>query len=42
MGVGFGILGKALGKGLKALKPADLAKLGKGLKLNCATFERLR
>jgi RHS repeat-associated protein len=42
MGVGFGVLGKALGKGLKALKPADLAKLGKGLKLNCATFERLR
>ncbi|CAM5457840.1 hypothetical protein STENM36S_09588 [Streptomyces tendae] len=23
-------------------KPADLAKLSKGLKLNCATFERLR
>ncbi|NEC39948.1 DUF6531 domain-containing protein [Streptomyces rubrogriseus] len=33
LGVGFGALGKALGKGLKALKPADLAKLGKGLKL---------
>ncbi|MFD5649920.1 RHS repeat-associated core domain-containing protein [Streptomyces sp. NPDC127039] len=42
LGVGFGALGKALGKGLKALKPADLAKLSKGLKLNCATFERLR
>ncbi|MEU5141801.1 DUF6531 domain-containing protein [Streptomyces sp. NPDC021139] len=41
LGVGFGALGKALGKGLKALKPADLAKLSKGLKLNCATFERL-
>ncbi|GAA2237537.1 polymorphic toxin type 28 domain-containing protein [Streptomyces indiaensis] len=42
MGVGFGVLGKALGKGLKTLKPADLAKLGKGLKLNCAAFERLK
>ncbi|MGW5501572.1 DUF6531 domain-containing protein [Streptomyces rochei] len=42
LGVGFGALGKALGKGLKALKPADLAKLSKGLKLNCASFERLR
>ena len=41
LGIGFGMLGKALGKGLKALKPADLAKLAKGLKLNCATFERL-
>ncbi|MCT7351318.1 polymorphic toxin type 30 domain-containing protein [Streptomyces sp. 15-116A] len=41
LGVGFGVLGKALGKGLKALKPAELAKLSKGLKLNCATFERL-
>ncbi|MFF4708841.1 DUF6531 domain-containing protein [Streptomyces sp. NPDC001288] len=27
MGVGFGVLGKALGKGLKALKPSELAKL---------------
>ncbi|MEV8597120.1 DUF6531 domain-containing protein [Streptomyces sp. NPDC052012] len=42
LGVGFGALGKALGKGLKALKPAQLAELTKGLKLNCATFERLR
>ncbi|NUP22758.1 MAG: hypothetical protein HOZ81_43210 [Streptomyces sp.] len=42
MGVGFGVLGKALGKGLKALKPADLAKLSKGLKLDCAAFERLK
>jgi RHS repeat-associated protein len=41
LGVGFGVLGKALGKGLKALKPADLAKLRKALNLNCATFERL-
>ncbi|MFF4753452.1 RHS repeat-associated core domain-containing protein [Streptomyces sp. NPDC002514] len=42
MGVGFGVLGKALGKGLKALEPAVLAKLSKGLKLSCATFERLK
>ncbi|MET9734682.1 DUF6531 domain-containing protein [Streptomyces sp. NPDC006458] len=42
LGIGFGVLGKALGKGLKALKPADLARLSRGLKLNCATFERLR
>ncbi|MFJ3665538.1 RHS repeat-associated core domain-containing protein [Streptomyces sp. NPDC090106] len=42
LGVGFGMLGKVLGKGLKALKPADLAKLGKGLGLDCAAFERLR
>ncbi|MFJ8083595.1 DUF6531 domain-containing protein [Streptomyces sp. NPDC096205] len=42
LGLGFGVLGKALGKGLKALKPADLAKLSRGLKLNCATFERLK
>ncbi|WP_328454311.1 DUF6531 domain-containing protein [Streptomyces sp. NBC_00386] len=41
MGVGFGVLGKALGKGLKALKPAQLAELAKGMKLNCAAFERL-
>jgi RHS repeat-associated protein len=42
LGIGFGALGKALGKGLKALKPADLAKLSKGLKLDCAAFERLK
>ncbi|MFF0004671.1 DUF6531 domain-containing protein [Streptomyces tibetensis] len=42
LGIGFGALGKALGKGLKALKPADLAKLSKGLKLNCASFERMK
>lgn len=42
LGIGFGVLGKALGKGLKALKPADLAKLSKGLKLDCAAFERLK
>ncbi|MGW7410856.1 DUF6531 domain-containing protein, partial [Streptomyces sp. NPDC054833] len=42
MGVGFGVLGKALGKGLKALKPSQLAELAKGMKLNCAAFERLK
>ncbi|MFJ3336706.1 polymorphic toxin type 30 domain-containing protein [Streptomyces sp. NPDC086766] len=42
MGVGFGVLGKALGKGLKALGPAALAKLGKSLGLDCAAFERLK
>ncbi|MFD9936606.1 polymorphic toxin type 28 domain-containing protein [Streptomyces massasporeus] len=42
LGIGFGALGKALGKGLKGLKPSELAKLGKGLKLNCAAFERLK
>ncbi|MEU6481418.1 DUF6531 domain-containing protein [Streptomyces sp. NPDC047017] len=41
MGVGFGVLGKALGKGLKALGPAALAKLGKSMGLDCAAFERL-
>jgi RHS repeat-associated protein len=42
LGIGFGALGKALGKGLKGLKPSELAKLGKGLKLSCAAFERLK
>src|SRR5262249_25957163 len=41
MGVGFGVLGKALGKGLKALGPAALAKLSKAMGLDCAAFERL-
>ncbi|KPI15694.1 RHS repeat-associated core domain containing protein-containing protein [Actinobacteria bacterium OK074] len=41
LGVGFGVLGKALGKGLKALKPAQLAELAKMFKLDCAAFERL-
>src|SRR5262249_5244693 len=40
-GVGFGVLGKALGKGLKALGPAALAKLSKAMGLDCAAFERL-
>ncbi|MDH6214202.1 DUF6531 domain-containing protein [Streptomyces pseudovenezuelae] len=42
MGVGFGMLGKALGKGLKALGPAALARLSKSMGLDCAAFERLR
>src|SRR3954470_20330060 len=42
MGVGFGVLGKALGKGLKALGPAALAKLSKAMGLDCAAFERLK
>ncbi|WP_369365098.1 DUF6531 domain-containing protein [Streptomyces sp. CG4] len=42
MGVGFGMLGKALGKGLKALGPAALAKLSKAMGLDCAAFERLK
>ncbi|MEV7324292.1 polymorphic toxin type 28 domain-containing protein [Streptomyces sp. NPDC093970] len=42
MGVGFGVLGKALGKGLKALGPAALAGLSKSMGLDCAAFERLR
>ncbi|MFF4400212.1 RHS repeat-associated core domain-containing protein [Streptomyces sp. NPDC001480] len=42
MGVGFGVLGKALGKGLKALGPAALAKLSKSMGLDCAAFERLK
>jgi len=41
MGVGFGVLGKALGKGLKALKPGELAKLGKALKLDGSGLSRL-
>ncbi|MET8182216.1 DUF6531 domain-containing protein [Streptomyces sp. NPDC005336] len=42
MGIGFGMLGKALGKGLKALKPGELSKLSQLFKLNCSTFERLK
>ncbi|MFD8813701.1 polymorphic toxin type 28 domain-containing protein [Streptomyces sp. NPDC059627] len=42
MGVGFGMLGKALGKGLKALGPAALARLSKSMGLDCAAFERLK
>jgi RHS repeat-associated protein len=31
-GIGMGVLGKALGKGLKALKPGELAKLAEAMK----------
>ncbi|MET7454689.1 RHS repeat-associated core domain-containing protein [Streptomyces sp. NPDC005574] len=41
MGVGLGILGKALGKGLKALKPSELSKLAKALKLDGSGLSRL-
>lgn len=42
LGIGFGALGKALGKGLKALGPAALARLSKAMGLDCAGFERLK
>ncbi|MEU4926804.1 DUF6531 domain-containing protein [Streptomyces yokosukanensis] len=42
MGVGAGMLGKALGKGLKGLKAADLAKLSKALKLDSSGLSRLK
>ncbi|WP_306316269.1 MULTISPECIES: RHS repeat-associated core domain-containing protein [unclassified Streptomyces] len=33
LGVGFGALGKGLGKGLKAMRPSELSRLGKAMKL---------
>ncbi|MEU9915162.1 DUF6531 domain-containing protein [Streptomyces sp. NPDC051001] len=42
MGIGFGALGKALGKGLKSLKPSELAKLAKALKLGANDVARLK
>ncbi|WP_406446408.1 DUF6531 domain-containing protein [Streptomyces sp. NBC_01613] len=42
MGISFGVLGKALGKGLKGLKPSELAKLAKALKLDGSGLSRLR
>ncbi|WP_051872267.1 DUF6531 domain-containing protein [Streptomyces sclerotialus] len=52
LGVGGGVLGKALGKGLKSLKPSELGRLGKALgmegsglsraKLRPAAMEQLR
>ncbi|MEV6792758.1 DUF6531 domain-containing protein [Streptomyces sp. NPDC051320] len=41
-GVGLGFLGKALGKGLKALKPGELGDLAKALKLNGSGLSRLK
>ncbi|MFH8608421.1 DUF6531 domain-containing protein [Streptomyces sp. NPDC018029] len=41
-GVGAGALGKALGKGLGKLKPSELAKLGKTLKLDGSGLSRLK
>ncbi|MEU0786109.1 DUF6531 domain-containing protein [Streptomyces sp. NPDC006173] len=42
VGVGFGVLGKTLGKGLKALKPSELAKLARALKLGGSDLSRLK
>ncbi|WP_212747294.1 HYD1 signature containing ADP-ribosyltransferase family protein [Streptomyces montanus] len=42
LGVGFGVLAKGLGKGLKALKPSELAKLSKTLKLDGSGLSRLK
>ncbi|MET9535271.1 DUF6531 domain-containing protein, partial [Streptomyces sp. NPDC006649] len=41
-GVGLGFLGKALGKGLKALKPGEIADLAKALNLNGSGLSRLK
>ncbi|WP_258021516.1 DUF6531 domain-containing protein [Streptomyces anatolicus] len=41
-GVGAGALGKALGKGLGKLKPSELAKVSKALKLDGSGLSRLR
>ncbi|MEU5001147.1 DUF6531 domain-containing protein [Streptomyces sp. NPDC021622] len=41
-GVGAGALGKALGKGLGKLKPSELAKLGRALKLDGSGLSRLK
>ncbi|MFJ5292378.1 DUF6531 domain-containing protein [Streptomyces sp. NPDC088348] len=41
-GVGLGFLGKALGKGLKALKPGEMADLAKALNLNGSGLSRLK
>ncbi|MEV7195094.1 DUF6531 domain-containing protein [Streptomyces sp. NPDC093510] len=41
-GVGLGSLGKVLGKGLGKLKPSELAKLGKTLKLDGSGLSRLK
>ncbi|MES5823850.1 DUF6531 domain-containing protein [Streptomyces sp. RG80] len=42
LGVGTGVLFKGLGKGLKALKPSELSKLAKALKLDGPGLSRLR
>ncbi|GAA0491372.1 DUF6531 domain-containing protein [Streptomyces olivaceiscleroticus] len=42
LGVGFGVLGKGLGKGLKALKPSELGRLGKALRLDGSGLSRVK
>ncbi|WP_030252795.1 DUF6531 domain-containing protein [Streptomyces violens] len=42
LGVGFGVLGKGLGKGLKALKPSTLGRLGNALKLDGSGLSRAK
>ncbi|MEW2113706.1 DUF6531 domain-containing protein [Streptomyces sp. NPDC005474] len=42
LGVGAGVLAKGLGKGLKALKPSELAKLSKALKLDGSGLSGLK
>ncbi|MFJ6833632.1 DUF6531 domain-containing protein [Streptomyces sp. NPDC091209] len=42
MGVGLGVLGKALGKGLKGLKPSELSRLSRALKLDGSGLSRLK
>ncbi|WP_371793177.1 DUF6531 domain-containing protein [Streptomyces sp. NBC_01471] len=41
LGIGAGVLGKVLGKGLKKLKPSELAALAKTLKLDGTGLSRL-
>lgn len=42
MGVGGGLLGKSLGKGLKALKPSELSKLAKTLGIGGSDLSKLK
>ncbi|MFC7261223.1 DUF6531 domain-containing protein [Streptomyces lutosisoli] len=42
MGIGGGLLGKALGKGLKRLKPSDLSALAKSLGLGGSDLSKLK
>lgn len=42
LGIGGGMLGKALGKGLKKLKPSELARLGRSLGIGGSDVTRLK